>query len=291
MDNPAPLALEMPQIHDDGSGLPGLVVQSAQSTDPRYDKALYRIYHTTSDSADLKLNHQSIKLRAGDMLALSPGETLHFETGPPLLSCAFHHNFFCIRVQREEVFCDGVVFNRLQGLPIIHFPAEERPVVRSRFLELERIISDKGPFAQDRAVGALRSMLLQAADFKMRSDGDDGSERGAPRLSDFILQFQYLVEETFMDRKDVAYYSDALRVTEATLNRRVKAGLNQTVIQAVNERLAIEARVALRTGERSVKEVAFELGFVDPLYFSRFFKKHFGMPPSQYFQDPLAQAS
>ncbi len=75
-------------------------------------------------------------------------------------------------------------------------------------------------------------------------------------------------------------------MSSITLNRKVKDELGKTVIQAVNERLAIAARVALRSGKKSIKEVAFDLGFAGPLYFSRFFKKQFGSPPTQYFQLP-----
>lgn len=291
MDDSTNLALRLSQIHDDGSGLPGLVLQTDLGVAPDYNEALYRIFFVTFGTAKIRLNHQMLELQAHDMLTLSPGDAVRFETWTAVRSFAFHHNFFCIRVQREEVFCDGVVFNRLHGHPVVRFPKEEVDVVQSRFLELERIVSDQGPFAQDRAVGALRSLLLQAADFKMRSDGGVCAAGETPHLSKFILQFQHLVEATYRDKKDIAFYSEALGVTEATLNRRVKAELGQTVLQAVNERLAIEARVALRAGDRSVKEVAFELGFGDPLYFSRFFKKHFGLSPSQYFEDPLGQTT
>ena len=40
----------------------------------------------------------------------------------------------------------------------------------------------------------------------------------------------------------------------------------------------------LRAAE--AEEVAIDLGFDDPLYFSRFFKKQFGVAPSHYFSDP-----
>lgn len=63
----------------------------------------------------------------------------------------------------------------------------------------------------------------------------------------------------------------------STLSRRVKEELGRSVMQVVAERLAIAARVALRSEEKSIKEVSFELGFSDPLYFSRFYKKQFGV--------------
>lgn len=63
--------------------------------------------------------------------------------------------------------------------------------------------------------------------------------------------------------------------------------LGQTAKQIAQQRLAIEAHVALRTVDRSVKDAAFDLGVEDPPYFSRFFRKQFGTAPTQYFSCAL----
>ncbi|WP_416233200.1 helix-turn-helix domain-containing protein [Castellaniella sp.] len=41
-------------------------------------------------------------------------------------------------------------------------------------------------------------------------------------------------------------------------------------------------RLLLHSGQ-SVSQICFALGFRDPAYFSRFFRHHVGMPPSDYF--------
>jgi len=41
-----------------------------------------------------------------------------------------------------------------------------------------------------------------------------------------------------------------------------------------------KAKTLLQTTELNVSEIAYDLGFTDPHYFSRAFKKEFGMPPS-----------
>lgn len=96
-----------------------------------------------------------------------------------------------------------------------------------------------------------------------------------------------MVESTYLEGLDVAPCADALGVTPAMLNRRLKDELGQTALQIINDDLAIGARAALESGMRSMKEVAFELGFNDPLCFYCFLKKQFVASPAQYFQDPL----
>ena len=43
-----------------------------------------------------------------------------------------------------------------------------------------------------------------------------------------------------------------------------------------------KAAEQLKEGEKNVSEVAYAVGFDNPYYFSKCFKEHFGMPPSQY---------
>ncbi|TQV78568.1 helix-turn-helix domain-containing protein [Denitrobaculum tricleocarpae] len=270
------------------AGLPALTVPQEEGSPPEYPLELYRLYLANRGDIALTLDSQSMTLKKGQLLTLSPGEVVAFSEGQTLISLSFHHDFFCVRVQRDEVYCDGVVFNRLSGLPVVAFPETEHTIVEGRFHEMISILSNPSPFSHDRALNVLRALLLHAADYKSRATAAELHEAGKTKhLSPLVLQFQHLVEETFAQRKEATFYSEALGVTLSKLNRRVKDELGKSVMQAVNERLAIEARVALRSGKRSIKEVAFDLGFIDPLYFSRFFRKQFGRPPSQYFQSPV----
>ncbi|MBX2803490.1 MAG: AraC family transcriptional regulator [Myxococcales bacterium] len=259
----------------------GLSVCSTPSPPPPYSDALYRLHLATADAA-LTLDAVPVQLPRGHLLTLSPGEEVRFGPGARLRSMAFHHDFFCVRVRRDEVFCDGVVFNRVASAPVVPFPAEEQPLVVDRLQELARIVASEGALRNERAANALKALLLHAAEVKLNVTTPEDPPR---RLSEVVLAFQEQVEQSFREHKDVAFYCRALGVTAVTLGRHLKRELGKTALQVINERVAIEARAALRSGERSVKEVAFDLGFQDPLYFSRFFKKQFGAPPTQYFRE------
>lgn len=270
------------------ASLSGLTVQQQPGPAPDYAPDLYRLYLTEHELA-IRLNNQPHLLAPDHLLTLSPGETVQFSPNACIRSLSFHHDFFCVRVQRDEVYCDGIIFNRLSGAPVVAFPPQERPILHARFDEMAQILCQAGHLTRERAINALRALLLHAADFKMRSAAQGLAAGSSPkRLSPLSLSFQHLVEDNFALHKDASFYSDALGVSLVTLNRRIKEELGQSVTQIVHERLAIAARAQLRTGQKSIKEVAFDLGFDDPLYFSRFFRKYFGSAPSQYFQTPTA---
>lgn len=278
---------------DMGEGEQGeiLIVSSEPSTPPEFDPRLYRLYLVENEETSVLVEARRLTMVRGQMLAISPWESVMFDPDARVIALAFHHNFFCVKVLRHEVFCDGVVFNRLMGTPVITMPSAEWPLLRARFAELRQIAGSPSPLRDERAIGSLRALLLQMADSKLRSvpkADEEGVRVGM--LSDLVLRFQDLLETRFQEGQDTEFFADALGVTMSTLNRRVKAELGQTVRQAMNERLAVEARLQLRGGQKPIKQVAFDLGFDDPLYFSRFFKKHFGKAPSNYFvtEDPSA---
>ena len=58
--------------------------------------------------------------------------------------------------------------------------------------------------------------------------------------------------------------------------------LDAGVRQAVNERRLVEAKRLLLFTIRTVEDIAYETGFNDPAYFSRFFSHAVGMAPSDW---------
>ncbi|MBS1141476.1 MAG: 4-hydroxyphenylacetate catabolism regulatory protein HpaA [Proteobacteria bacterium] len=97
-----------------------------------------------------------------------------------------------------------------------------------------------------------------------------------------FLNFCDLVEAHFRDHLTLTEYAGRLSVTEARLNDICRRMANLPSKEVVHERLVQEARRLLRYSAVPVSEISYQLGFVDPAYFSRFFAKRTGMPPSQF---------
>lgn len=97
-----------------------------------------------------------------------------------------------------------------------------------------------------------------------------------------FLNFCDLVEAHFRDHLTLTDYASRLSVTEARLNDICRRMANLPSKEVVHERLIQEARRLLRYSAVPVSEISYQLGFVDPAYFSRFFTKRTGTPPSQF---------
>lgn len=94
--------------------------------------------------------------------------------------------------------------------------------------------------------------------------------------------FQKLLEQHYMSHWTVSQYAEELGLTSGRLNRLCQRYTGQNAMQIIHGRLVTEAKRKLIYADMSMNEVAFDLGFKDPAYFSRFFTKHCGEPPGKY---------
>lgn len=95
-------------------------------------------------------------------------------------------------------------------------------------------------------------------------------------------RFNRQIELHFRDHWRLSRYSEEIGVSESRLNQvcqRVSASPPKKII---HERILQEIKRMLTFGTLSINEIAYELGFSDPAYFSRFFKSHTGMSPLHY---------
>lgn len=91
-----------------------------------------------------------------------------------------------------------------------------------------------------------------------------------------------LVDSHFKENREVSYFAAKLNVSEKKLNQICKKMYGRTTKQLIQERLVLEVKKELRLGFKSLKEIAFELGFSEQAYFSRFFKRHESVSPGEF---------
>ncbi len=97
-----------------------------------------------------------------------------------------------------------------------------------------------------------------------------------------FLKFLELVRANFKNNFPLNHFAKKLLTTEAKLNEQSKLHTGRTAQNVIHGLIISEAKRLLTYQSLSIKEVAAELGFNDPFYFSNFFKKHTGQSPKLY---------
>ncbi|KMN30888.1 hypothetical protein VI26_20565 [Chromobacterium sp. LK1] len=125
----------------------------------------------------------------------------------------------------------------------------------------------------------LKAILLMLARLV---DEQDAAGGGHPAERDLLARFHALLEERYREHWDIPRYADALCVTASKLNRASLKLSRKTAFALTQERLMLEARRMLAYSAWPISRVAYDLGFNDPAYFCRCFKRQLGLSPSEF---------
>ncbi len=124
----------------------------------------------------------------------------------------------------------------------------------------------------------LRIWLIEASRITEVREPSRWNDRGTALTNQFLC----LVGGNFRSLSAVSEYAARLRVTPSHLNETIRRTLGKTAGQVIRGRMLLEAKRLLRHSELSISEVAYQLGFEDPSYFARFFRKLTGHSPAAF---------
>ena len=101
----------------------------------------------------------------------------------------------------------------------------------------------------------------------------------------FLNQVMEVIKENYKNSYfEVSDFCEAVGVSKSLLNKKLQNLIGQSAGQFIrNYRLNIARELILKNRETknmNIAEVAYEVGFNDPKYFTRCFTKHFNVTPS-----------
>lgn len=189
----------------------------------------------------------------------------------------FTPSFFCLFRHRQEVSCNGVLFNNLYDTPLVRLaPAEAEAL-----LVLAQQMRDElnGHSDEDALISYLKIFLINASRIKLEQQQEAVGPQAASPLA---LALKEGIEAHFRKIHSAAGYAGLLHSTTPTLNRLSKQYFRKTLTNLIADRLIIEAKRELYLTPKPVKEIASELGYEDEFYFSRWFRKQTGVSPQTF---------
>ncbi|MBQ0785558.1 MAG: helix-turn-helix domain-containing protein [Amphritea sp.] len=107
------------------------------------------------------------------------------------------------------------------------------------------------------------------------------SEAGS-RYEERYKELCQLIELHYRDHLSANQYAEMLNTTPIGLNRACAAVAGKNVSQLLQDRLILEAQRFLIYTAAPASLIAYDLGFKDPAYFSRFFKRRVGLSPGAF---------
>ncbi len=244
----------------------------------------YTLIWINAGNGKLIADFSEYNYEINSLISFSPFQpfTLLPEKGIGAFVIQFHPDFFCIHKHHEEVACDGVLFNNIYEPPLIKINKPTEQKLRMIIDQMEDELQKTELAQYDSIIAYLKIFLIAAS--RLKVSGIENFENFSDKKEEpFVLKnLKNYIEEHFRTKHSVNDYADMLAVSTKTLAKIVKTHFNKTISELISERIIIEAKRELYLTNKTVKEIAFDLGYNDEYYFSRFFKKNADISPQYY---------
>ncbi|WP_430612910.1 helix-turn-helix domain-containing protein [Flavobacterium sp. JP2137] len=204
---------------------------------------------------------------------------LEFQGTPSYTMLRFHSDFYCIETHREEVACNGLLFNNIYIRPTIAITAAETVLFQQLIAQLSNELLQNTSEMVLRAY--LQLILAKASSIKLRLLDQVALSSGKDEQME---RFRLLLDAHFLSLHQPMDYAELLDLNAVQLRKKSLKYFGKTPSQLIQDRLILEAKKKLHLTTASIKEIAFQMAFSDAYYFSRFFKKHCGISPAVFRQ-------
>jgi AraC family transcriptional regulator, transcriptional activator of pobA len=244
----------------------------------------YSIVWVTSGSGHLRVDVSAFDFDNGGMFFFSPYQPFMIEKAIGIEGTVlhFHPDFFCIHKHQAEVACNGILFNNIYEQPFITID-ETASVTFSALLQQLIAEMQNAALAQhELLVSYLKILLITATRLKVNQQ-PLAMEQAASVKEPFVLQtLKEAIEANFRTKHSASDYAMMLNISPKALAKIAKNYFSKTLSHLIAERIIIEAKRELYLTNKPVKQIAYELGYEDEFYFSRFFKTNADVSPQLY---------
>lgn len=162
--------------------------------------------------------------------------------------------------------------------PWLSLDPERETEIPDLFRQLQAEYDQAGPGAVEVLRALLRILCVKAA----RLHAARSPAPRANRADALVRGFQLAVEKHFARRPSLAPYARELGVSVNHLNDVVSAATGRAAGEHIRLRRLLAAKRQLLHSELSVSEIGYQLGFKDPSYFSRFFRRYEKLAPAAF---------
>ncbi len=242
----------------------------------------YKIYWIADGGGTYQVDFNTFEIAASGIFCLSPGQvfSVQSEKAKEAYQLSFNKDFYCVETHGKEIACNGLLFNNVHRASVVSVPAEQQLPFQNLVKQMIQEVEAKGNAHKDMVESYLRQFLIRT--LRLVNTQTQQEETKLVNTDRTAEEFIAMVEKHFRQEHTVAGYAEKLFISPKSLSKRLNNQGYSTPLQIIKDRLILEAKRQLMFSDKSVKEIAFELGFDDPAYFSRLFSKSTGVAPSQF---------
>lgn len=240
----------------------------------------YDITLLTGGKGNFHIDQYKYSLKPGTILVSSPGQVRYWDVDvlPNGYVLIFEEEFLNVFLNDLNFISDLKYFNSYPNPPKLDLPEDDYNHLINLMENLEQEIKTFG--SNDQYI--LQALLYQTLVWLNRKYKAAYQSSQANDFNRYIRQYIHLVDNEFHHHQSVSYYAQALNITPGHLNDLCKLHLGVNAKQYIQNRIFTEAKKLLLYSDLQITEIAFNLNFDDPSYFTRKFRQVTGITPHGY---------
>ncbi len=277
--------------HKDGLGKL-LLLQHEETFKQNYfeqksDFTFHTIAWNKGNTQKVIIDEIEYEFAANTILPIMLNQSFKFERAEDIVAWQFNREFYCILNHDAEVGCVGFIFFGPSSTMFVKLD-EEHIEKMQRLLEL---FVEEYETEEDIKGEMLRMLLVRLIIQTTRLAKKQYLDKTEIVEEKFNLLRQYnvLVEIHFRTERQVQFYAGLLNKSPKTISNIFSLYSKKTPLQIIQERVVTEAKKLFYYTDKSVKEIADDLGFEDVAHFSKFFKNCTSQNPSELKKSALTK--
>jgi AraC-like DNA-binding protein len=248
----------------------------------------YEIFYFQKGGGWHDIDFQTYPIRDGSVHFVVPGQ-VHQVRRDPLshgMIVLFTSEFYVLSLNNQGAGTDIPFPSHIASIPVLYPEGEELDLFIST-LRMIQAESGSDRRYRDEILRSYLNILLAHARRLFEQQSGPADEGGSTR--ELITRLRTLIEQNFTTEHAPGSYAAMLNVSQNHLNSTVRQSLGTTVSDMVHERIILEAKRLLFHTDLSIKEIAYQLNYDDPSYFTRFFRKQSGLSPNEFRENARAE--
>ncbi|RFS26734.1 AraC family transcriptional regulator [Chitinophaga silvatica] len=251
---------------------------------------LYCIFLKEVKCGDMKYGRQYYDYQAGTLVFVSPGQIIDIENKvdyyqPAGHALAFHPDML-LGTNLGKQIAEHNYFS-YQTNEALHLSPKEREMVLDLFAKIEAELQQPVDKHSKKVIAASIELLLNYCDrfYDRQFITRETVNKGILGKFEALLNTYFTSENpTSMGLPTVAYFAGELHLSSKYFGDLIKKETGTTAQEYIQNKIISIAKHEIFESEKTMNEIAFELGFKYPQHFIRLFKSRVGVTPNQYRQ-------
>ncbi len=247
-----------------------------------------KIIWLTKGSGSYKSNLASASIKPNFVFCLNPSQQnkILVDENAKGFIISFTENFLSIGELEFDLTCQANLFNLFSKTRGIFVNADLASDMQEIVVRMMKEYANIFIFKTEILKRYLKIFLI----YLTRQFDESFQPVMQTRNTELVQKFMNALEKNYRDKKMVADYADILFVTPNYLNEIIKKLTGYSAGYHIRQRITLEAKRMALYSDNSMKEIAYDLGFLDCAHFSKFFKSITGSNFTEFKKEKLTIA-